>query len=1054
MAKRKRKSLRVENVTDLRVGSYNIFITTSKKTANRFASAKSYKTFTDENFDDPNSVFIGTGFNSVDEVQANIVDLTHEFNFGTAQGRGADNLIKIKTAEPGLEVLKRLFFLFLGERVSDIKLKKLALERLGGEFIASKETLEEAFEDLARDVFSATKATKLGVDTVKANSLLNEIKRNVHGQRVYISYGIGDDLKYWCGPLQTILGRIEYNNNGKKEEVIYHFATDHVKRQFDESDESGAAETVNFKKISLPILAYDFEARKLALVSSSQSVTDLGPGQTEVISTDEPVIGGRFIKGGTIKSHVLPFTGFTPSFHDNVVKLISSYLYNLGIKNHLVVLPNLDYLLSPVMMNVIGQEAWEKYLSKIDLGGNSISDNYSLFVDATRGSTSFFDIDDTKTKKDRVEKVAKAVFLVNQFLFHGIDSKGKKVEPAAHIDLLVRFLSILGLLGNQATKPSSNSVNPELVRFSKERQTGVSGSAYVETGLYEITGDLPVELNPVTAGGGFVVGDLEGGPSLDVDREKFRTKTQSVDWTAIPIKDPFSPAATRQNEYNEADAVLNLELPIEAIEQETGVRRTAADYIGHFTEGIQKMLNKHVVDQTFSITSFWEANVDITETIKSKFGSGTFAGYVENCERDRAVSDGNPPIISDDAFFVFGEESLIRDYLYGEIYPFNKYVEESRSSAYSFTRGVPIPKKTLASFPNYFLDPFWNRIQGDIAKSFFEPGELGIVEPNRGDYKTHVAYIKERNARLDEAKSGIGTGDVTEYLMDLESTYFRKIQRSIYGELDHTPLGYFHDYDLAKERLVQGSLPDAFAFLAKDVNKSALDRLYEQNVPFLIGNARQGNVISYNFDADNFIFNQFFGTLDQIYYNMALRYVTLGGANNPLGGKMSSDEVFAGLYTTLSNLQSMGGAAGKAAFDAGFDFGDKINITQLSNDLTDILLTETVGLKRKGRQNFSSDIVSMVALFRNLFENQFKGNITCLPMYNISTTSHILKPAIVYLKSTPKIKFKSELDRSTADFFSGMYRILGFRHTISKNKAQSEFQVVKDLRSALGQEND
>ena len=142
MAKRKRKSLRVENVTDLRVGSYNIFITTSKKTANRFASAKSYKTFTDENFDDPNSVFIGTGFNSVDEVQANIVDLTHEFNFGTAQGRGADNLIKIKTAEPGLEVLKRLFFLFLGERVSDIKLKKLALERLGGEFIASKETLE------------------------------------------------------------------------------------------------------------------------------------------------------------------------------------------------------------------------------------------------------------------------------------------------------------------------------------------------------------------------------------------------------------------------------------------------------------------------------------------------------------------------------------------------------------------------------------------------------------------------------------------------------------------------------------------------------------------------------------------------------------------------------------------------------------------------------------------------------------------------------------------------------------------------------------------------
>ena len=1044
MAKRKRKSLRVENVTDLRVGSYNIFITTSKKTANRFASAKSYKTFTDENFDDPNSVFIGTGFNSVDEVQANIVDLTHEFNFGTAQGRGADNLIKIKTAEPGLEVLKRLFFLFLGERVSDIKLKKLALERLGGEFIASKETLEEAFEDLARDVFSATKATKLGVVTGKANSsFLNEIKRNVHGQRVYISYGIGDDLKYWCGPLQTILGRIEYNNNGKKEEVIYHFATDHVKRQFDESDESGAAETVNFKKISLPILAYDFKARAL----STNIGYDIETGQTAT------GVGGDFYLDDSIEtydkdSYVLPFTGFTPSFHDNVVKLISSYLYQLGIKNHLVVLPNLDYLLAPVMVNVIGAYDWERHLSKINLGGKTISDNYALFVDAVRGSTSFFDVDDTKTKKDRLAKVAEGVFLVNQFLFRGIDSRGKKVEPRDHIRILVRFLGTLGLLGNTVNVPSSKGFSSELARVALTKQTGSGAAAdVIDTGVYEVTGDLGEGLSREYQQS---AGDQFGGRSTKPTYEK----KVAVDWTKIPIKDIFSPAGRQKDEYDQADAILNLELPIEAIEQEAGVRRSAADYIGHFTESIQKMLNKHVVDQTYAITSFWEANVDITETIKSKFGSGTFAGYVENCERDSGVSDGKPPIISDDAFFVFGEESLIRDYLYGEIHPFNKYVEESRSSAYSFTRGVPIPKKTFASFPNYFLDPFWNRIQGDIAKSFFDPGELGIVEPNRGDYKTHIAYIKERNARLEEAKNGIGTGDVTEYLIELESTYFRKIQRSIYGELDHTPLGYFHDYDLAKERLVQGSLPDAFAFLAKDVNKSALDRLYEQNVPFLIGNARQGNVISYNFDADNFIFNQFFGTLDQIYYNMALRYATLGGANNPLGGKMSSDEVFAGLYTTLSNLQSMGGAAGKAAFDAGFDFGDKINITQLSNDLTDILLTETVGLKRKGRQNFSSDIVSMVALFRNLFENQFKGNITCLPMYNISTTSHILKPAIVYLKSTPKIKFKSELDRSTADFFSGMYRILGFRHTISKNKAQSEFQVVKDLRSALGQEND
>ena len=72
-----------------------------------------------------------------------------------------------------------------------------------------------------------------------------------------------------------------------------------------------------------------------------------------------------------------------------------------------------------------------------------------------------------------------------------------------------------------------------------------------------------------------------------------------------------------------------------------------------------------------------------------------------------------------------------------------------------------------------------------------------------------------------------------------------------------------------------------------------------------------------------------------------------------------------------------------------------------------------------------------------------------MPMYNISSYSNLLKPVIVSLKSTPGINIQPTNDRSTADFFSGLYKILGFKHTIAKNKGHSEFTLVKDIVSTL-----
>ena len=73
-------------------------------------------------------------------------------------------------------------------------------------------------------------------------------------------------------------------------------------------------------------------------------------------------------------------------------------------------------------------------------------------------------------------------------------------------------------------------------------------------------------------------------------------------------------------------------------------------------------------------------------------------------------------------------------------------------------------------------------------------------------------------------------------------------------------------------------------------------------------------------------------------------------------------------------------------------------------------------------------------------------------MFHLSTQSSILKPAIVSLKSTPGLNVKPSSDLSTADFFSGLYKILGFKHTITSKKGESEFTLIKDVHSSLSNE--
>jgi hypothetical protein len=70
-------------------------------------------------------------------------------------------------------------------------------------------------------------------------------------------------------------------------------------------------------------------------------------------------------------------------------------------------------------------------------------------------------------------------------------------------------------------------------------------------------------------------------------------------------------------------------------------------------------------------------------------------------------------------------------------------------------------------------------------------------------------------------------------------------------------------------------------------------------------------------------------------------------------------------------------------------------------------------------------------------------------MFNLSTMGTIMRPAVCMLKSTPRLKLPSESNVSTMDLFSGMYKIIGFKHVINMREAYSQFTVFKDLAAEL-----
>jgi hypothetical protein len=83
----------------------------------------------------------------------------------------------------------------------------------------------------------------------------------------------------------------------------------------------------------------------------------------------------------------------------------------------------------------------------------------------------------------------------------------------------------------------------------------------------------------------------------------------------------------------------------------------------------------------------------------------------------------------------------------------------------------------------------------------------------------------------------------------------------------------------------------------------------------------------------------------------------------------------------------------------------------------------------------------------DLYRKALQMSITTLPTFHISRPSSISSPCIVFAQEQPITQAVRPETSAMNRFFSGLYKIMGFKHTITTSAASSEFKLVKNAPS-------
>ena len=409
---------------------------------------------------------------------------------------------------------------------------------------------------------------------------------------------------------------------------------------------------------------------------------------------------------------------------------------------------------------------------------------------------------------------------------------------------------------------------------------------------------------------------------------------------------------------------------------------------------------------------------------------------------------------------IVGDQTLIRDYLYGKA---NLAALKDTASAYqeAATLSKESQEKHMQKAEAHKNDDplsSWSAFGIGKLKAF---GEIG-------------------SALADAATSGL-----TQAEENLAVSAQQDYENSLIASLKTIPLHPLdsiladEDYQTSIRNIVspkiKGSgpfgdisdVPDDFAFDSKDIAPDLETFARDEGVSIFRYNTPNPNILDMKFKFGAIYLAQLKAGFQKVITNktsfVAEGILPIGVGSLPIrtvGAALAylrQKDIAAGLGEGEARKDILTELAGKISLDVQKELNVN-NSTEAANAVA-LLLDKGSNDKYKGTIEIDQLLdgnpqAIMTDFMQGMYRKALQMTITTLPAFHLSNIWTINSPCLVFAQDAA-IHQSNALERTLMNsFFSGLYRIVAFKHTINTSKSESSFSIVKNAITYKEKEED
>ena len=681
----------------------------------------------------------------------------------------------------------------------------------------------------------------------------------------------------------------------------------------------------------------------------------------------------------------------TSSIHRNILYLYSKYLGEIcNIKNHLLILPDLD--------NLFG--------SQLALLERIIDDNLQPTGGRQLGSEPYqaiyspISLHDGQSNVGGVGHLLPDDFDLTNYSFHNSDST--KTRIAVIMTAFDKFFEHTGL----STIISRNEEGATLSKAGDPDETVDLVDNYGSQADNALNSDVKKYIQPDSTGSNPIIGDeihlnLRIEEKLDVEDPlvgfNYPINAGKTEYSSWFRDDDEYYDLIRQRKFDEAENRVYVGGKADVV---ISLELNLDPWIEEINDGdifapiqafVDNVKNKAKQKLLF-FTYFWENNVIINKELKENLTSTYNIVFPGHSGSARAAAEAGTLIL--------GDEELINLYIYGNI---------SLSQP-----GDPTPQELINH--QYFpkpktFDPVFNTIRKSVI-----------------------------------AGAGLNWMD--------------RIFNAVYAKKRHD--GYFGKR-VDDDDIDPHIMPDEFSMFTDEQKNLA----YKLAIPIFKSGTSDPNVLSLRFNSNDLFFAMFMSSFQEAKRGYAeliglpIAHSLLTGSHiETLEDHPSSDDLTRFIFKTLEHYKNSWPNMHVArAVTPGYT--GEPNMAQFATVIKDVMAKDSnQGLTFFTEKYRSPNSLHFLYTFFELMNTRFLGRMKTLPMFHLSHANIHLNPAILLVNKAkamyPGDDFESrtqvEDKRIYNHFYTGVYRLIGFKHVLSQKDAYSEFLVIKDLMSTFAED--